>query len=230
MTPTQKIFQYQIWHLLSALFLILILQLYVSAKPSVLDGSLWGISTQAWFWLAVVIPVVHQAYVWLVWRLELYRQVFTERWGVRRAFRLYAIGFSILFVGRLIAIIFLAVSSRDTLGISPVIPYALAAVITPLVGYLFYSVKRYFTMERAYGIDHFDKHYNEPFVKKGIFRYTDNGMYVFGLMILYLPGLLLLSESALWVALFNHLFIWAHYYFTERPDMVVIYGTAPSGT
>jgi hypothetical protein len=138
MTTTQKIFQHQIWHLLSAMFLIIPMQLYLSANPSVLDGSLWGIHTQAWFWLAMVIPVLHQAYVWLVWRLELYRQVFTGRWGVRRAFRLYAIGFSILFVGRLIAITLLAVSSRDTLGISPVIAYVLAAIIMPLVGYLFY--------------------------------------------------------------------------------------------
>ena len=64
-------------------------------------------------------------------------------------------------------------------------------------------------------------------MKKGIFRYTDNGMYIYGLMILYLPGLLLLSKAAMVVALFNHIYIWVHYYCTERPDMKVIYGKAP---
>ena len=61
-------------------------------------------------------------------------------------------------------------------------------------------------MDRAFGIDHFDKTYNVPYVKAGIFRYTDNGMYIFGLMILYLPGLLLFSKAALVVAIFNHLY------------------------
>jgi len=28
------------------------------------------------------------------------------------------------------------------------------------------------------------------------------------------------------VALFSHLYIWVHYYFTERPDMKIIYRDA----
>ena len=88
-------------------------------------------------------------------------------------------------------------------------------------------MKKYFTLERAYGIDHFDKNYNEPYVKGGIFKYTNNGMYIFGLMALYLPGLILLSNTALIVALFQHTYIWVHYYFTERPDMKKIYGKMP---
>jgi hypothetical protein len=65
------------------------------------------------------------------------------------------------------------------------------------------------------------------YVEGGIFRFTNNGMYVYGLMILYLPGLLLFSKAALIVALFNHIYIWIHYYCTERPDMKVIYGEMP---
>jgi len=52
-------------------------------------------------------------------------------------------------------------------------------------------------------------------------------MYVYGLLILYLPGLFLLSKAALLVALFNHVYIWVHYYCTEQPDMKVIYGKTP---
>ena len=212
---------------LSLVVLFFAINLYVSSRPEILKGSFFGIDTETWFWLAIAIPVIHQVYVWLIWRLELYKGTFTKRYGLKLAFKLYATGFSLLFVSRLITIIFLAYSNRDTLPVSPVISYVLAMLITPLVIYLFYSVKKYFTIERAYGIDHFDKHYNEPYIKEGIFKYTDNGMYVFGLMILYLPGLLLLSEAAIVVALFNYIYIWAHYYFTERPDMLEIYGNMP---
>jgi hypothetical protein len=227
MTSINKIFKHQVWHLMSLLVLILAIKSYVSSNDQILSGVFWNVSTTAWLILATAIPVIHQTYVLLIWRFELYQRTFTKRFGVKRAFDLYAGGFSLLFVSRLIAIILLSISNKDTLSLNPIIAYVVAAVITPLVIYLFYSVKTYFTIKRAYGIDHFDKNYNEPYVKKGIFKYTDNGMYVFGLMVLYLPGLLLLSEAALLVAMFNHIFIWAHYYFTERPDMVEIYGNAP---
>jgi len=227
MNATDKIFKYQIWHLLSLIILILGIRLYLFSSPNMLDGSFWNVSTKSWFWLAIAIPVIHQIYVWLVWRFELYQRTFTKRFGVKRSFNIYAVGFSLLFVSRLIAVVILSISSKGTLLLNPVLAYVIAALITPLVIYLFYSVKRYFTVERAYGIDHFDKNYREPYVKRGIFRYTNNGMYVFGLMILYLPGLLLQSEAALLAALFNHVYIWVHYYFTERPDMVEIYGSTP---
>ena len=213
--------------MLALLALLFAIQFYIVKNPDVLDGSYWGLSSKTWFWWAIAIPVIHQVYVLLVWRFELYQRTFSSRFGVQRAFKVYAAGFSILFAGRLIFIIILALSSRGSLLIDPLIGYGIAVLITPLVIFLFYSVKKYFTIERAYGIDHFDKDYNEPYVKRGIFKYTDNGMYVFGLMILYLPGLLLFSEAAIVVALFNHVYIWIHYYVTERPDMLKIYGQAP---
>jgi hypothetical protein len=227
MSKARKIFKYQIWHLVTLIAIIFAINLYLSNSSETLNGSLWGLTTKTWFWLAIAIPIIHQIYVWGAWRLELYQGTFTKRYGLNLSFKIYVIGFSLLFVSRLITIIILAYSSNGTLNINPTISYALAALITPLVLFLFYSVKKYFTIERAYGIDHFDKHYDEPYVKKGIFKYTDNGMYVFGLMILYLPGLLLLSKAAILAALFNHVYIWVHYYFTERPDMLEIYGETP---
>lgn len=227
MTALQKIFKHQIWHLFSLIFLIFAVKLCLSSQPSILDGHLWGVSTSSWFWLAMATPVIHQIYVWLVWRLELHLRVFSNKLGTKQAFNIYALGFSFLFLSRLVTIIILAISSKNTLHLNPVVAYVFVALITPLVIYLFYSVKKYFTIERAYGIDHFDKNYNEPYVKKGIFKYSNNGMYVFGLLVLYLPGLLFFSEAALLVALFNQVYIWVHYYSTERPDMVVIYGKAP---
>ena len=223
----KKIFSYQIWHLLSVIILIAVTQIFISINYDTTNGELWGISSKAWFWIAIAIPILHQVYVWIIWRLELYNHTFTSRYGVQRAFKLYAVGFSLFFFCRLIFIVILATSNQGSLSVNPLYPYLLAALITPVVIYLFYSVIRYFTIERAYGIDHFDKNYNEPYVKGGIFRYTNNGMYVYGLLILYLPGLFLLSKAALLVALFNHVYIWVHYYCTEQPDMKVIYGKTP---
>jgi len=220
----KEIFRFQIWHLLFLIIFIAAIQTFITDDVYAMSGALWGISTKRWFWIAIGVPILHQVYVWIIWRLELYHSTFSSRFGVKGAFNLYKIGFAILFVSRLISIIILAVSNRDSLLINPFFIYLLAALITPLVIYLFYSVKRYFTIDRAFGIDHFDKNYNEPYVKGGIFRFTENGMYIYGLMILYLPGLLLFSEAALVAAIFNHIYIWVHYYCTERPDMKVIYG------
>ncbi len=221
----KEIFRYQFWHLLFIVISIAALQIFITRNGNITNGVLWGISTKTWFWLAIAVPIFHQIYVWIIWRLELYRNTFTSRYGLSKAFKMYVIGFSLLIISRLVFIIILALSNQNSLSIDPLFAYLTAGAITPVIIYLFYSVKKYFDMDRAYGIDHFDKNYNEPFVKGGIFRFTKNGMYLYGLMILYLPGLLLLSKAALLVALFNHIYIWIHYYCTERPDMKVIYGS-----
>jgi hypothetical protein len=143
MNATQKIFEYQIWHLLSLIFLILAIKLYVSNSPEMLDGSFWGISTNLWFSLAIAIPVFHQLYVWLVWRVELYLRVFSNRLGAKQAFNIYAVGFSFLFISRLITIIFLAISNKNTLHINPIVAYVFAVLITPLIIYVFASLEKY---------------------------------------------------------------------------------------
>ena len=42
--------------------------------------------------------------------------------------------------------------------------------------------------------------------------------------LLWIIGLVFLSQGALLVALFSHVYIWVHYYTTELPDMRRIYG------
>jgi len=49
-------------------------------------------------------------------------------------------------------------------------------------------------------------------------------MYVFGFLVLWIPGFVMFSKAALLVALFNQIYIWVHYYFTELPDINFIYG------
>jgi Phospholipid methyltransferase len=61
------------------------------------------------------------------------------------------------------------------------------------------------------------------------FRFTSNGMYVYGFLLLWVPALWWASAAALCVALFNHLYIWVHYFATERPDIDRIYTRDFSG-
>jgi Phospholipid methyltransferase len=84
--------------------------------------------------------------------------------------------------------------------------------------------------QRAFGADHFDPSVRSlPFVRRGIFRFTSNGMYVYGFLLLWVPALWWASAAALCVTLFNHLYIWVHYFATERPDIDRIYTSDFSG-
>jgi len=205
-------------------FLLTILFFSIKSDNSLLKGELFGINTSSWLLVAVLSPILHQIYVLLCWRSELLYNSISKTFGAN-GFKLYKTGFTILFLSRLLTIVFLAISNSNTLPINTVLAFTLAAICFILSAYLFYSVKKYFGIDRAFGIDHF--HPKElktvPFVRKGIFKYTSNGMYIYGFLILYIPGFLLLSKAALLVALFNHIYIWAHYYFTELPDIKIIY-------
>jgi len=189
-----------------------------------LVGQFAGIPTIIWFSLAIAIPILHQIYVWFVWRSELHYSLIS-RWFGKNGFTYYAVGFAFLFTSRLIAIILLAISNRNTLSLPPTMALIFTIVLLLPVLYTFYSVHKYFGIKRALGIDHFDKTYrNVPFVKEGIFKFTDNAMYAYGLFILWMPGLLLFSKAALMVAMFNHIYVWVLYYCTELPDIYRIYG------
>ncbi len=120
--------------------------------------------------------------------------------------------------------VILAIANRNSFNFNPFSLNILAFIIAILAVYLFYSVGRYFKTKRALGIDHFDISYsNRPFVKEGIYRFVNNGMYMFGVAIIWIPGLVYASKAALLSALFTHLYIWVHYYCTEKPDMKRIY-------
>lgn len=69
---------------------------------------------------------------------------------------MYKIGFAILALSRIVTIVILAISNEGTLCINPTLSYALVALFSILVIYLFYLVKKYFDVDRAFGIDHFE--------------------------------------------------------------------------
>ena len=146
----------------------------------------------------------------------------------RRAMRRFAKHRPAMVGSLVLVIIALAEASRNTLPVNHTLLKSLAIMIAIPAAYLFYSVARYFGVKRAYGADHFDATYRTmPLVREGIFRFTSNGMYFFGLLVLYIPALWSASRPALIAALFNHLYIWVHYLTVELPDMRRIYGSGP---
>ena len=219
-----KVLQHQFWHLFALIILLVGLYYSLEIDQDLLLGEFAGISTTVWFLFAVLVPILHQIYVLVFWRLELHFKTVTKNLG-RRAFRLYKTGFTILILARPVSLIGLALANAWTLNFPSTLSYILSIILLLPGIYLAYSIRKYFGIDRAFGIDHFEpeKYRDAPMVRQGIFRYSDNAMYVFGFMALWVPGILLQSKAALLLALFNHLYIWIHYYFTELPDMKIIY-------
>jgi len=214
------------WLHVLALFVLLPALFLIQDTQSVQRGELWGLATPFWLWLAVLIAVAHQVYVWFCWRAQLHAGLLTRLLG-SRAFPAYAAGFAVLGISRVLAVFALAFANRDSLPVHPLLLKLAALVALVPALYLFYSVKRYFTFTRALGIDHFEPAWRSaPFVRQGIFRFTRNGMYVYGFLLFWAAALWFGSAAALAAALFNHLYIWVHYYATELPDMARIYGAA----
>jgi len=208
------------------LLALLILVGWISRSVGFLDGSCQGVSTATWFWLSILFPILHQIWVWICWRMELHHQWLSRSlgpWG----FRLYGTGFALLAFARLYTLTATAIANQGSLNVHQGLLNVAALMLAIPTLYTFYSVGRYFSYRRALGIDHFDPSFRtKPFVREGIFRFTRNGMYTFGLMIVWLPGLIWASKAALLSAAFSHLYIWVHYCCTELPDMRRIYGAA----
>lgn len=175
------------------------------------------------FWIAIAIPIVHQVLVWLAWRLELRSSTISKTIG----FRKYLVFFFILLSGRFISLLALAWMDIGSLKL-PILPRAIATTILGLIWiYTAYSVRRYFGLARAAGADHFEPSYRDiPFVKEGIFRFTNNGMYLFGFSLFWAISIGFNSIAALIVTAFSHAYIWVHFCATEKPDMGFMYSSA----
>ncbi len=173
------------------------------------------------FWLAIAVPIIHQIFVWIVWRLQLRAGLEGERSSMRS----YVTLFFILFGGRFVTLFTLGWADRGSLNL-PTVPRAILTTVLLVIGlYAMYSVKRYFGLIRAAGADHFDPAYREmPLVSEGIFRFTSNGMYLYAFFLFWAISIGLNSLAALVVAAFSHAYIWVHYFATEKPDMNYLYG------
>ena len=189
----------------------------------VLTWTIWAFSGKQFptvFWSAIAFPIVHQVFVWLTWRLELQSSAISKTIG----FRVYVMFFFLLFAGRFVSLFAIAWIDSGSLNLNILPQVTFTVLFTSLGLYAMYSVKRYFGFIRAAGADHFYSQYRDiPFVKEGIFRFTTNGMYVYAFLLFWAIAIGFNSSAAFIVAAFSHLYIWVHYFSTEKPDMNFIY-------
>jgi hypothetical protein len=175
------------------------------------------------FWITISIPVAHQIFVWISWRTELKSKVISKSIG----FKGYQILFFIFLIARPISHLSLAWVDQNSLGLNLILRVLIAVAFFIPAMYTMYSVKKYFSFPRAAGADHFDVKYRDmPLVKKGMFKFSNNSMYVFGFFMFWAIAFAFAfdSKAALLTSAFAHLYIWLHYYATEKPDMDYLYG------
>lgn len=214
-------FHRQIWSLFAVLILVPITWSF--AIPVMGEGSWMGITDITWFWFAVGVPIVHQVVVWIVFRGQLGWGFLTKLFG-KYDLLVWAIVFLPFLIARVIIILGLARSSSNTLALPQNIAFSIGFILAIPAIYTLWSVFRYFGLIRALGADHFRLSYRKmPLVKEGIFRFSSNSMYSFAFLLLWSIALFQGSQPALIVAIFQHAYIWVHYFCTEKPDMEIIY-------
>ena len=210
-------FRHQIWNLGGNVVLF-----YIGTQLVDLDNNLntfLGISALSWFMIAMSVPIIHQAYVWICWRSELCWQSISNTIG----FRGYIFIFFALIITRLSAIV-LCFVDYGSLYKPGWFAWILALILFIPGAYTMYSVKKYFGFLRAAGADHFDPKYKDmPFERRGIFKWIPNAMYTFAIGIPFSFAVATGSQSMFIVAIYTYISIWLHYFCTEKEDFKVIY-------
>jgi|TARA_B100000959_G_scaffold30114_1_gene28832 hypothetical protein len=210
-------FKNQIWHFGGTIVLFYIGVQFVDLESNI--NTFLGIRTSGWFMIAMSIPLIHQAYVWICWRSELCWKLISNTIG----FKGYVILFFILIISRL-SVIVLCFVDYGSLYKPGWLAWLLGLILFIPGAYTMYSVKKYFGFLRAAGADHFDTKYRDlPFENRGIFKWTPNAMYVFAIGIPFSFAVATGSQSMFIVAIYTYISIWLHYFCTEKPDFAVIY-------
>lgn len=215
----------QLRHLL--LLAVLLPGAWAIAGDSLGDGAFLGVSDEAWFSTAVLVPVAQQLAVALLWRAQLCNGLLTRLFG-DTGFVVWGIIFFPLLVARPLLVLAVGLADVGSLPIGKPLGLVLGGVLLLPALWTMHSVKKHFGFARALGGDHFFERYRTmPMVREGAFRYSSNAMYTFVFMGLWGIALLCRSRAALAVAIFQHAYIWVHWYCTEQPDGVVLYGRSP---
>jgi hypothetical protein len=220
---TRFFFKNQGFHLVAGVILIVLARRL--AHPVLNDGSWLGIADVNWFWLAISLTVVHQVLVWLVFRGQLGWTILT-RWFGKKDLSVWGLVFLPLLIVRPFLLLGLAISDRGSLGLKSSTGWVLGFGLLLPTFFTFWSVGKYFGVARALGGDHFRLKYRAmPLVRRGAFRWSRNAMYAFAFLGLWSIALFANSAAALILAIFEHAYVWVHYYATEKPDMELIYGS-----
>jgi len=196
------------------------------AAPSLGNGGWLGVSDTHWFVTALAVPIVQQVAVAVLWRGQLCHGWLTRAFG-DPGFVVWGVIFFPLLIARPLLIIAVGVADSGTLEIPAAVGIGVGTVFLVPAIWTMHSVKKYFGFARALGGDHFFERYRTmPMVREGAFKHSSNAMYTFVFIGLWGWALIFRSQAALAVALFQHAYIWVHWYCTEQPDGVVLYGAS----
>jgi hypothetical protein len=190
------------------------------------SGSWLGWTGRTWMSAAIAVPIVHQFVAGIGWRMELFDRWFSRRFGVH-GLRVFGAAFLPLFALRPVVVLGVAVADAGSAWEPGIVASVVAVAFAAPAAWTFVSVARYFGIRRALGVDHFDRAFDEPFVRRGAFAVVPNAMYALGFLALWAIAIAAGSRAALVAAAFQHAFIWAHYRWIERPDIQVIYEGRP---
>lgn len=207
------------------LFLLILIpgMLALFEMNSTESGSFWGLASKTWFIIGMLIAIIHQVLVWLVWRLQMCFHTFTKLFG-KLDLLVWAVIFLPFLVLRPIAVLALGLSDYASLGWPQYVSWMIAVILIVPSIYTLRFVFKHFGIMRAIGGDHFRSEYQSmPFVREGVFMYTDNAMYSIAFLGLWSIAFLTNSVLALIMASFQHAYIWVHMYCTEEPDIKVLY-------
>lgn len=208
---------------------LLLTAAWVLAAPEMGDGSWLGITDEIWFWLAVGLTVLQQVLGWLVFRVQLGWGTIT-RWFGSYDILIWGSIFIPLLLVRPVLVLGLSIADRASLTLPESLTFALGLSLMVPALYTFWSVGRYFGLQRALGGDHFRIQFRQmPLVRQGAFRFSSNAMYSFAFLALWSIALFLRSRAGLLLALFEHVYVWVHFFATEEPDMRLLYGTNLEG-
>ena len=192
--------------------------------PALDDHDWLGLSERTWFILALAAPIVQQLLVALLWRAQLCYGTLTNLFG-DAGFTVWGLIFFPLLLARPLLVLAVGLADSGSMRLSPVVAVPLGVILLIPAVYSMHSVKKYFGFARALGGDHFFERYRAmPMVREGAFQISSNAMYALVFLGLWGIALLTRSQVALAVALFQHAYIWVHWYCTEQPDGVVLYG------
>lgn len=197
---------------------------YALAGPALGDGQWLGVEDRWWFAAAIAVPIAHQVAVAIFWRAQLCHSALTRAFG-DAGFIVWAAIFFPLLVARPLLVVAVGLADPGSMSLPAMIRIPVGVALLLLATWAMHSVAKYFGFARALGGDHFFERYRSmPMVREGAFRHSSNAMYTLVFLGFWGIALITGSRAALAVALFQHAYIWVHWYCTEQPDGVVLYG------
>ncbi len=221
----RNIFEKQDWHFVLLALLAVSVNAIMEFFPAYFSGQFWGLHAKTWLWIGVISAILHQLYAMIIWRTQL-ETGWLSTTLPPLGYIAYYIDYTMLLTARLSAIALTAVANRDVLVIPEAARWITVLTLAIPVSWLLHSILKYYGFKRLAGADRFETAYrDQSWTRKGIFRIVPKAIYVFGPLVFYIPGFLLASPASLLLALFNHFYLWIHYYCTELPDLKRIYGS-----